>query len=158
MLPISLPHQMPPRLLYQGAANAVACDVVSCKNATKVTFVVVHTGAADTDLVLTLYEATDVAAGTNAAITKTCPIWSDLDAGTSSDTLVRQTDAYAWTVNTGDAPNQVTVIEWDPAKHSDGYDCVYLADSGGNAANICTILAFVEMAYQGATPPSVIVD
>lgn len=143
---------------YQGAANAVACDVVSMKNAKKAWFVVVHTGAADTDLTLSLYEATDVAAGTNAAITDTCPIWADTDMGTSSDTLVRQTDAYSWIVDTGNYPNQMAVIEFDPAKFSAGYDCVYLADSGGNASNTCTILCVLDMAYKADQPPATITD
>jgi hypothetical protein len=158
MIPISLPHQMPPRLLYQGAANAVACDIVSCKNATRVTFVVIHTGNTDTDLTLQLEEATSVAGATHQAVAVPCPIWRDNDAGTTSDTLVRQTDDDNIAIDPATEASVVAVIEWDPAKHSDGYDCIYLADTGGNAANTCTILAFVEMAYQGATPPSVIVD
>ena len=47
--------------LYQGAANAVACDVVSLKNFHRGAIVVTHTGSADTDLVLTVKEATAVA-------------------------------------------------------------------------------------------------
>lgn len=154
----SLPENLKVSLLYQGAANAVACDVVSMKNFHKGWFVVIHTGAADTDLTLTLYEATDVAAGTNAAVTKTCPIWVDLDAGTTSDTLAATTAAYAYTIDTGVAPNQIMVLEWDPAKHTAGYDCVYLADSGGHASNYCTILFMGDPRDQGATLPSAIVD
>lgn len=143
---------------YQGAANAVACDVVSMKNVHKAWFVVVHTGEADTDLVLSLYEATDVAAGTNAAITKACPIWVDTDMGTSSDTLARTTDDYDYTIDTGVAPNQMVVIEWDPAKHTSGYDCVYLADSDGNSSNTCTILCVLDMRYKADQPPTAITD
>ena len=144
--------------LYQGAANAVACDVVSTKNCHKLWFVVSHVGSADTDLVLSLYEATDVAAGTNAAITKTCPIWVNLDNTTADDTLAATTAAYSYTIDTGVAPNQMVVIEVDPAKLSAGYDCVYLGDSGGNASNTCTIMAIMEMRYQGASLPDVITD
>lgn len=154
----SVPEMLKIVKLYQGAANAVACDVVSMKNWLKGWFVVIHSGAADTDLVLTLYEATDVAAGTNAAITKTCPIWADLDMGASSDVLARLTDAYAYTIDTGEAPNQMVVIEWDPAKHTDGYDCVYLADSGGNASNTATILFMGLPRYASATLPDAITD
>jgi hypothetical protein len=141
---------------YQGAANAVACDVINMEQFLHGAFVVIHTGSSDTDLVLTLYEATDVAAGTNAAITTTCPIYVDLDMGTSSDTLGATTAAYAYTVDTGVAPNQMVVIEVDPAILSAGYPCVYLADSGGNASNTCTIL-FVGVPRQtGATLPTAI--
>lgn len=141
---------------YQGAANAVACDVINMENFLHGAFVVVHSGSSDTDLVLTMYEATDVAAGTNAAITTTCPIYVDLDMGTSSDTLGATTAAYAYTVDTGVAPNQMVVIEVDPAILSAGYPCVYLADSGGNASNTCTILFLGIPRQSGATLPTAI--
>ena len=140
------------------AANAVACDVVSCKNAHKVWFLVHHTGANDTDLTLTLTEATDVAAGTNSTVTATCPIWEDADAGATSDTLVRQTDAAALTIDPATENPYVGIIEWDPAKHSAGYDCIYLADANGHAGNVCSIWAFIAERYPQATPPSAIID
>ncbi len=142
---------------YQGAANAVACDTINMELFNHGAFVVIHTGSSDTDLVLSLYEATDVAAGTNAAITTVVPIYVDLDMGTSSDTLAATTAAYSYTVDTGVAPNQMAVLEIDPAILSAGYPCVYLSDSGGNASNICTILFLGEPKEKGATLPSAIV-
>lgn len=144
--------------LYQGVADAVACDVVSMKNFHKGWFVIIHTGAADTDLTLALYEATDVAAGTNAAVTTTVPIWADTNMGTSSDTLVRQTDAYSYTIDTGLYPNQLVVMEIDPAILSSGYDCVYLADTDGNASNTCTILFLGQSRFPQASLPTAITD
>ena len=79
--------------LYQGAGNAVACDVVDFEQFHHGAFVVIHSGSTDLDLTLSLYEATDLAAGTNAAITVACPLYVDTDMGTSSDTLVKQADA-----------------------------------------------------------------
>lgn len=154
----SFPQQYKVVKLNQSAANAVACDVVCCKNAHKVWFIVSHNGTNDTDLVLALYEATDVAAGTNAAITKACPAWLDIDAGTSSDTLVKQTDGYSWTIDPALEGTTLLIVEWDPAKHTDGYDCVYLADTNGNASNTVTILAVIEPRYTGEQPPTVITD
>lgn len=145
-------------LLYQGAANAVTCDVVSLKNFHHGAFVVLHTGSSDTDLTLSLYEATTVAAGTNQAITTAVPLYVDADMGTSSDTLVRQTDDYDYTIDTGVSANQMVVFEVDPSILSDGYDCVYLADSGGNASNTCTILFVGVPRYSGDPLPSAIVD
>lgn len=142
--------------LYQGAANAVACDVVNMELYNHGAFVVIHTGSSDTDLVLTLYEATTVAAGTNAAITTAVPIYVDLDMGTSSDVVAATTAAYAYTIDTGVAPNQMVILEIDPAILSEGYPCVYLADSGGNASNICTILFVGEPKEKGATLPAAI--
>ena len=144
--------------LYQGVANAVACDVVDMSNFHRGSFVVIHTGAADADLTLSLYEATDVAAGTNAAITTAVPLWVDADMGASSDTLVRQADAYSYVINTTSAGdrNQMVVFDVDPAILSDGYKCVYLADSGGEANNIVTILFLGEPRYRSASLPSAI--
>lgn len=143
-------------MLYQGAANAVACDVVNTENFEKGAFVVVHSGSSDTDLVLSLYEATDVAAGTNAAVTVTCPIYVDTDMGTASDTLAATTAAYAYTIDTGLYPSSMVVMEIDPAILSAGYPCCYLADSGGNASNVCTILWVGVPKYAGASLPTAI--
>ena len=141
------------------AANALSCDYICTKNAHKVWFVIQHYGGGgDTDLVLSLTEATDVAAGTTSAITETFPIWSDTTAGTSSDTMSRQTDAYSYTIDTGAGADYLTVFEWDPCKHTDGYDCVTVSDSGGNASNIVSVLAVIAERYPADQPPSAIID
>lgn len=153
-----IPTGLKPVLLNNSAGNAVACDVVSTKNVSRLWFLIFHAGSNDTDLTLQLTEATDVAAGTNAAVTKACPIWLDADAGTTSDTLVVQTADDNIVIDPATQNPVLAVIEWDPAKHTDGYDCVYLADSGGHASNTVQIFALCEMKYQQGTPPSVIVD
>lgn len=155
-----IPQGIKPVLLYSGAANAVTCDVISTKYVKKVWFMVFHAGSNDTDLTLQLQEATDVAAGTNQAITVACPIWRDNDAGSSSDTLVLQTADDNIVIDPATQNPVLAIIEWDPAKHdhADGYDCIYLADSGGHASNTVQIFALCEMKYQDSAPPSVIVD
>src|SRR5574343_1005917 len=145
-------------LLYQGAANAVACDIVSLKNAHKCWIVVIHTGSSNTALVLTLNEATDVAGGTSSAITTACPIWGDLDVGTSSGTLARLTDTYSYTIDTGVAPAQYLVWEIDPTIFSDGYDCLKITDSGGHASNFCTIIAITDPRQKQDPPLTNITD
>lgn len=157
---LGIPEDIKPVLLFSGAANAVACDVISCKLANRVWFLILHTGANDTDLTLQLQEATDVAAGTNKAVTTACPIWRDDDAGTTSDTPVRQTDDDNIVIDPATQAPVLAVIEWDPAKHdvANGYDCIYLADTGGHAGNFCHIFGLVQMKYRQSTPPSVIVD
>lgn len=154
------PQDVKPVLLFSGAANAVVCDVICTKYIKKLWFLILHSGANDTDLTLQLQEATDVAAGTNQAITQACPIWRDNDAGTTSDTLVLQTADDNIVIDPATQNPVLAVIEWDPAKHdhADGYDCIYLADSGGHANNTVQIFALCEMKYQDAAPPSVIVD
>ena len=156
--PWSLAENLKILKCYQGAADSVTCDVVSLKNIHKGWFVIVHSGSADTDLVLSLYEATDVAAGTNAAVTTACPIWADTDSGTTSDVIAATTAAYSYTIDTTLVPNQLVIMEVDPAILSDGYDCVYLADSGGNASNVCTILFVGAPRYTGATLAAAITD
>ena len=157
---LTIPQVIKPVLVNASAGNAVACDVISCKNLNKVVFFVSEIGANDTDLVLSLYEATDVAAGTNQAITKTCPIFTAHNMGTTSDAWTRQTDGYTYTIDPATMNPGVVIIEWDPAKHSAGYDCVYLADSGGHASNTVQIWAFCYMKdqTQAANLASVIID
>ena len=93
---LKFPQDVKPVLLFQGAANAVACDYISLKNVMACWLLVTHTGANDTDLVLTVKEASDVAGTGVQTIGRTVPIWLDADAGTTSDTLVRQTDATGY--------------------------------------------------------------
>ena len=141
------------------AANAFTMsDYISCKNAHKVWFLINHAGATDTDLVLALDEATDVAAGTHAAVTATFPIWQDIDHGTSSDALVRLADAAGTTIDPATEGAALTIFEWDPALHTAGYDCIAVSGSGGDASNTVAIFAFIEERYPQAIPPSAIVD
>lgn len=148
--------------LFHGAANAVACDYISCKDVVgNVTFLIYHDDAGnDTDLVVSLIEATDVAAGTNAAVSATFPLYVDVDCGTTSDIVVKQTDAANYTINTGTTPGNdfMVMIEWDPAKHTAGYDCISVADSGGHASNTVTVLAVFEPRHQGASLAAAITD
>lgn len=142
--------------LYQGAANAVACDVVNMELYNHGAFVVIHTGANDTDLVLSLYEATTVAAGTNAAITTAVPIYLDADMGTSSDIVAATTAGYTYTIDPATQNGVMLIFEIDPAILSEGYPCVYLSDSGGHSSNIVTILFVGEPKEKGATLPAAI--
>ena len=159
----TLPQQLKPVLLFSGAANAVTCDTVSLKNVLKFWWLIFHAGANDTDLVLTPTQATDVASGTNKATQTTHAIWTDLDAGTTSDTLVARTAAASLTIDPATENPVLAVIEVDPALHCDhanSYDCVYLADSGGHASNTVRIFGLALMKDQGAAAlsTSIIVD
>lgn len=144
--------------LYQGAANAVSCDIVSLKNFHRGAIVVTHTGSSDTDLVLTVKEATAVAGTGAQTVANNVDIYADVDAGTSSDVLVRQTAAKTYTIDTGVAPNQVVVFEIDPDALSAGFDCVYLDDSGGNASNVVNITFIGVPRYPGLPLASAITD
>ena len=159
----TLPHQLKPVLLFSGAANAVTCDTVSLKNVLKFWWFIFHAGANDTDLTLTPTQATDVASGTNKATATTHAIWKDIDAGTTSDTLVSATAAASLVIDPATENPVLAIIEVDPALHLDhanSYDCVYLADSGGHASNTVRIFGLALMKDQGqvALTTSIIVD
>lgn len=146
------------QLAVPAAANAMTYDYVCCKNVHKVWIIVEHYSAGgDTDLVLILKEATDVAAGTNATVTNTAEIWVNADTS-ATDTLVKQTAATGYTIDTGAAKPQQVVFEWDCAKFAAGYDCLGLVDTGGNAANIASATAILQERYPQATPPTAITD
>ena len=110
----SLPEGLKIVGCYNGAANAVACDVVSMKNLIRGWFLVHHTGANDTDLTLSLYQATDVAAGTNKAVTTALPNYLDVTRA-RPDTLVKQTDAYSLVIDPATQNGVLWVLEVDPA-------------------------------------------
>ena len=141
------------------AANALSTgDYVSCKNLKKLWVIVHHySGGGDTDLVLTINEATDVSASGAQAIEVACPIWANTDTS-AADTFTRQTDAYTFTVDTGAGKDQIWILEWDPANFSSGYDCFALDSSGGNASNIVSVLYVGVPRYQSDSPPAVITD
>lgn len=141
------------------AANGVTYDTISCKDAHKVWFIVESTGTSDTDCTLSLVESTDVADSTTTAVTATFPIWANTNtASTTSDSLTKQTDAASYVINTGTTGKQLVVIEWDPAKHSSGYDCIKLADAGGDASNTMSAIAIIDTRYKQDDPPIVITD
>ena len=160
---LTLPQQLKPVLLFSGAANAVTCDTVSLKHVLKFWWLIFHAGANDTDLVLTPTQATDVASATNKATSAVHAIWTDLDAGTASDTLVARTAAASLTIDPATENPVLAIIEVDPALHLDhanSYDCVYLADSGGHASNTVRIFGLALMKDQGtaALGTSIIID
>jgi len=136
--------------------GGVTSDVVSLKNAIKATIFIDVTQAVGHATAFSLKQATDVAAGTNAA-GPTSKIWANEDVATS-DTLVAQTAAASYTV-TADVKNKQIVIEVDPASLTDGYDCIYItAADSSQATNLMSASVFIETNYQRATPPAAITD
>ena len=155
----SLPENCKLVWLNFTAANAVACDILSCKNAHKVWLIVAHNGSNDTDLTLQLAEYVDVAAtGGASSVTLPCPIWACATAGTANDTFVRATDDDNIVIDPATQTSYFGVLEWDPSKHTAGYDCIGFTDSGGHASNQCFIMAIIEERYHQVTPPSAIID
>jgi hypothetical protein len=152
----SLPENCKIVKLYGGATNGFSSttagsDYVSCKNAHKVWIVGYTWGTTATILDLFLYEATAVAAATNRKVTATFPIWENHTATTSVDTLEHLADAATLQINpdagAGVDAAVLFVLEWDPAKHTDGYDCITCVGTTGNAADYIVLLAFIQERY-----------
>ena len=131
-------------------------DVISLKNAIRATIIVELTQAVGHATVVALRQATDVAAGTNAA-GPASQLWANEDTA-AADTLVNQPVAASYTV-TNDIKNKQVIIEVDPAALTEGYDCVYvtLSDSS-QATNFASVTAVIRENYQQATPPAAITD
>ncbi len=135
---------------------ALTSDVVSLKGAIRAWIVLHLTQAAGHATTPTLRQATDVALGTTAA-GPTSRIWANEDVA-ASDALVEQTAGASYAV-AADVKNKVVVFEIDPAKLTDGYDCVYLTQAtSSQASNLVSAEAIIQTNFQQATPPSAIVD
>jgi len=131
-------------------------DVITLKHAHKAWIIIELTQAVAHATAFALRQATDVAAGTNAA-GPSVPIWANEDCG-ATDTLVRQTAAASYTV-TADVKDKTIVFEVDPALLTAGYDCVYVtAANSGQATDLWSVTAVLQERYHQATPPSAIVD
>lgn len=155
-----IPEKYKVVLLYGGATNGISAgtDYICCKNAHRVTFLMYTWGTTATTLVLSLREATNVAAGTTTAVTNVFPIWKVIST-TSTDALTRQTDAASLTIDPdGTDSTMLAVFQWDPSQHDAGYDCISVWGTTGNASDYMTVVALIEERYAQATPPSAIVD
>lgn len=134
-------------------------DWVSLRNANRVAIVVNLTQAVGHATAFTLAQATAVSGGDTKAITNNCLIWANEDCA-ASDTLVRKTDAKAYTV-AADVKNKVIVFEVDPSNLdvANNFDCISLtvADSS-QATNIASIEFYIDSKYVEGTKASAITD
>jgi len=166
--PISLPEAFKiVNVAPSQSASAVTYDAICCKNAHKVWFIITQNYVADADITFSLIEATDVACGTTAAVTKAFPVWynADVAAATASaaattiiDGLTKITSGASHEFDTTLGKSQMCIIEWDPAKHTSGYDCIRLKDANGHASNWVTAIAIIQTRYPQADPPSAVID
>ena len=148
----SLPENCKIVKLFGGATNGFSsatagADYISCKNAHRVWIVGYTWGANATILDLFLYEATAVAAATNRKVTATFPIWKVI-ATTSTDALAQQAAAATLQIDPdGTDSTMLFVLEWNPAQHTDGYDCITVVGTTGNAGDYIVLLAFIQERY-----------
>lgn len=137
-------------------ATAATSDIISCKNLKKLWVVVNMTYVNDVNVVVTWNESSDVAGTGDAAITETCPIWGNIDTA-AADLLARKTDAITFTMDTTANKNQLWVMEWDPAKFSDGFDCFKLVITSAGTS-IVAVNYIAEPRYQSDVNVSAITD
>lgn len=134
-------------------------DYVSLRNAGRC-YVIVHVdqGNAAT-ITLTIEQAKDVAGTASKAITNVVPIWANEDLA-ASPTLVRQTDAVAFTTSAA-VKHKVVMFQIDPSTLdvANGFDCITVKTGASHADNI-TEAAYIltDIKYGGLGAPSPIVD
>lgn len=122
-------------------------DMSKCNG---VYMVISHYRGGDTDVALTVHEGT-AASGTTAITTGAeFPIWVATSALTDP-TLVRQTDALGYTIDTGVyTGSQLVVFYIDGSILSAGYRYVQLGAGAGNAASIISVTYMLAgMRFQG---------
>jgi hypothetical protein len=134
----------------------VTGDYISCKNAQKVWIVCSIQQAAANTIAIAIEEATDVTGAGHVPITPVVPIWSNLDT-VASDTLVRRADAINYTTDAG-VKHKIVVLEWDPAKHTAGFDCITVTEGASAAANIFSAMYYIEERYPGDVTPTTITN
>ncbi len=131
-------------------------DYISCKNAHRVWIVGHITQGNAATITIGITEAATVAGGSAAAVTAVVPIWANLDCA-ASDTIVRRTDAATYTTDAG-IKHKIVIMEWDPAKHTSGLDCITVTTGASNAANLVSFQYFIETRYPQDNPPAAITD
>lgn len=142
------------------AANALGtCDYISMKNCHSVLITVMQAYGGDTDLVLSIKQATDVAA-TGAKVMSGAMQFAINTDTSLTDTMVKQTAAAGYTIDTGAGKDQIVQFLLDVSllDVANGFDCIALHSTGGNASSIASVLYQVVPRYAGGTPPTRITD
>ena len=132
-------------------------DWVCLKDAAGCLITYVHYYGGDADITFSVHEG---ATGTGTtAITTVFPIWVNLNAASTDaaiNTMVRQTDAASYELNTGDnATNVVIQFYIDASILTAGYDWIQLGTSSGDGSSYgAAIYQLDGFRYQQVTPPN----
>lgn len=145
-------HSLKPAADAAGRTGAY----VSLKHAQKAWAVFYVDQANAATIALSLSKATAVAGTGAAAVTELLPISSNADMATSS-VQVAQTAAASFTTSAATKVKQV-ILEIDPGKLGETFDCVALVTGASNAANITSGFVVIEPKWAGATLPEVMTD
>lgn len=149
--------------VYAGSAlTTVALNPaqrVSLKNCTWLTAVVqINNATTVTGRAVTLKQSSAVA-GTGEKALAFSQAWRTIDAGATNVLSVFTVTSNTFTSDTTDSKRLLYVIEVNPAALdvAGGFD-VFAVDVAAGAASGVDVLYLMQMAYGGATVPSVIVD
>lgn len=132
-------------------------DWINLKDAAGCLITILHYYVADLDLVLTVHEG---ATGTGTtAISTVFPIWVNFNTASTDaavNTMVRQTDAASFTLDTGTYPyNNIIMFYIDASILTATYDWIQLGTSGGHATNYMAATYTLDLArYKQVTPPN----
>jgi len=132
-------------------------DWISLEGAAGCLITIMHYYAADLDLVCSVHESDD-GTGTTA-ITAVMPIWVNLNTASTDaaiNTMVRQTDAATYTLDTGtNATNNIIMMYVDASILTAGYSWIQLGTSGGHASNYLSATYTLDLSrYKQETPPN----
>ena len=130
------PERFPTYLAHEPAlCDAIldTSDWICLKNAAGCLITYVHFYAGDDDMTFSVHEGA-TGAGTTA-ITAVVPIWVNLNCASTAaaiNTMVRQTDAANYTLDTGDnATNVIIQFYIDASILSAGYDWIQFGTTAG---------------------------
>ncbi|KJR48408.1 hypothetical protein UF75_1206 [Desulfosporosinus sp. I2] len=118
------------------AGAGITGTYVSLSNSGKC-YVLVHINQASAEPVeITIEQATDIEGAGSKALTNVVPIWADQDCA-ASDSLVRQTDAVAYSTSATLA-HKLVVFQINPAQLdvTNGFDCITVKTAASDPTNI----------------------
>jgi len=135
-------------------------DAINLENANGVLIIVQHGGTADNDITLTVHEgatAAEAAAGTYPLTTKSeFQIWINT-ATASADTLVRQTDALTYVINSDAGGAYLICFYVAGSCLTNGRSWISLGFDAGHASNFLSVLYILDGGrYSQTTPPTAI--
>jgi len=139
-----------------GTTATITHDAVSLKNVQMAWIIVQLDTIASSACIVTPMRATAVAPTGGVVLANTVPIWRNLDVA-ASDTLVRDTDALAYTTAANAAYKQI-IFQIDPANLGGSYDCLYVTTGALAITESVDVIYLLETRYPQATPPAAITD
>ena len=138
-----------------GTTATITHDAVSLKNCQMAWIIVNLDTIASSGCIITPMRTLAVGSA-GVALANVVPIWRNL-SNLATDTLVRDTDALAYTT-AGNADYKIVVFQIDPANLGGSYDCIYVTTGALAITESVDVIYLLETRYAQATPPAAITD